>query len=125
MRFLQLLFRRKTTANIPPMPPWENIVELMYDRALDFGSAEVVTVIYSADRSMRYVILKNEKNLFYWQLEKISPYDEEEWKYISSDEGTLPAMWTQVGRLGRQSFFKHIEDLLKELKTEPEYLQYF
>ena len=125
MRFLQLLFRRKTTANIPPMPPWGTIVELMYDKALDFGSAKVVTVIYSSDRSMRYVILKNEKDLFYWQLEKISPYDEEEWKYIFSDEGALPAMWAQVSGIGRRSFFKYTEDLLKELKTEPEYQQYF
>ena len=31
---------------------------------------------------MRYVVLKDEKGLFTFQLEAIYQFDEEEWKYI-------------------------------------------
>ena len=47
---------------IPPMPSWGTVVEMMYDKHLDAFSDEVVKVIYSKDLSMRYVVLKDEKD---------------------------------------------------------------
>ena len=71
MNFFDRLFKRKAKAPIPPMPSWETVVEMMYDKHLDAFSDEVVKVIYSKDRSMRYVVLKDEKDFFTYQLEAI------------------------------------------------------
>ena len=64
MNFLTKLFKKKPVVEIPPRPSWETVVEMMYDKHLDAFSDEVVKVIYSKDRSMRYVVLKDEKGFF-------------------------------------------------------------
>jgi len=69
MNFLTKLFKKKPVVEIPPRPSWETVVEMMYDKHLDAFSDEVVKVIYSKDRSMRYVVLKDEKefSLINWK----------------------------------------------------------
>ena len=62
MNFLTKLFKKNPVVEIPPRPSWETVVEMMYDKHLDAFSDEVVKVIYSKDRSMRYVVLKDEKD---------------------------------------------------------------
>ena len=64
MNFLTKLFKKKPVVEIPPRHSWETVVEMMYDKHLDAFSDEVVKVIYSKDRSMRYVVLKDEKEFF-------------------------------------------------------------
>lgn len=125
MKFFQKLFQKKKAPQIPPTPSWEAVVEMMHDKYLDVFSDEVVQVIYSKDRSMRYVVLKNEAGLLTYQLEAIYQYDEDEWKYIWSDNDALPAMWEPYKGIYGKSLFKNTDDLLKELKSEPEYLLYF
>lgn len=125
MKFFQKLFQKKKAPQIPPTPSWEAVVEMMHDKYLDVFSDEVVQVIYSKDRSMRYVVLKNEAGLLTYQLEAIYQYDEDEWKYICSDNDALPAMWEPYKGIYGKSLFKNTDDLLKELKSEPEYLLYF
>jgi hypothetical protein len=98
---------------------------MMYDQHLDTFADEVTEVIYSTNRSMRYVILKDEKGFFTYQLEAIYQYDADEWVYISSNDHALPAMWEPYKGILEKSFFEREEDLLKELKSEPEYKQYF
>ena len=107
------------------MPSWETVVDMMYDKHLDAFSDEVAKVIYSNDRSMRYVVLKDEKGFFTYQLEAIYQYDEDEWKYICSHDNALPAMWEPFrGNVGK-SIFENMGELLKELRAEPEYTSYF
>ena len=84
-----------------------------------------VKVIYSKDRWMRYVVLKDEKEFFTYQLEAIYQYDEDEWKYICSHDNVLPAMWEPFRGIVGKSVFENIDELLNELKAEPEYKQYF
>ena len=105
MNFLTKLFKKKVVVEIPPMPSWETVVEMMYDKHLDAFSDEVVKVIYSKDRSMRYVVLKDEKDFFTYQLEAIYQYDEDEWKYICSYDNSLPAMWGPFRGIVGKSFF--------------------
>ena len=64
MNFLTKLFKKKPVVEIPPRHSWETVVEMMYDKHLDAFSDEVVKVIYSKDRWMRYVVLKDEKEFF-------------------------------------------------------------
>ena len=78
MNIFNWLFRKKPNRDIPPMPSWESIVEMMRDKHLDAFADEVVDVIYSKDSSMRYVILRDENGLFTYQLEAIYQYDKDE-----------------------------------------------
>lgn len=125
MKFLDRLFPNKSKPVVPPMPSWETIVEMMYDKHLDVFADEVVRVIYSKDRSMRYVVLKNENGFFTYQLEAIYQYDDDEWKYICSHDNALPAMWESFRGIEGKSLFDNIEELKKELIAEPEYKRYF
>ncbi|MGN0517123.1 MAG: hypothetical protein ACI4II_00180 [Acutalibacteraceae bacterium] len=125
MNFLKRLFQKERPKEIPAMPPWEEIVEMMYDKYLDAFTDEVVRVVYSADKTMRYVVLKNKKGLFTYQLEAIYQFDEDEWKYICSHNDALPAIWETFRDVVGKSLFENEEELLKGMKEEPEYKQYF
>ena len=125
MIFFTKLFKKKLKEEILPMPSWETVVEMMYDKHLDAFSDEIAKVIYSKDRSMRYVVLKDEKGFFTYQLEAIYQYDEDEWKYICSYDNSLPAMWEPFRGIVGKSFFENMDELLKELNAEPEYKSYF
>ncbi len=105
MRLFKRLFQNETVKEVPPMPSWESIVEMMHDKHLDAFSNEVVSVIYSKDKSMRYVVLKDEKDYFTYQLEAIYQYDEDEWKYICSHDNVLPAMWEPFREIVGKSLF--------------------
>ena len=125
MNFFKRLFQKEKQKEIPAMPPWAEIVKMMYDKSLDAFVDEVVRVVYSADNTMRYVVLKDEKGLFTYQLEAIYQFDADEWKYICSNNVALPAMWEPFRGIVGKSFFENEEELLKEMKEEPEYKQYF
>lgn len=127
MNLFKWLFHKKAKPDIPPMPSWEATIEMMYDKDLDAFSSEITRVIYSKDKSMRYVILKNDNGLLTYQLEAIYEFDGETWEYLhlSKSSNKLPAMWEPYKGILEKSFFEREEDLLKELKSEPEYKQYF
>ena len=125
MNFFVKLFKKKQISEIPPLSSWETVIESMYDKYLDAFSDEIVKVIYSKDRLMRYVVLKDEKGFFTCQLEAIYQYDEDEWKYICSHDNALPAMWEPFRGVVGKSVFENLDELLKELKAEPEYKSYF
>ena len=125
IRFFKRLFQKEKPKEVPAMPPWAEIVEMMYDKHFDTFVNEVVRVVYSADKTMRYVVLKDEKGLFTYQLEAIFQYDEDDWKYFYSDKDALPAMWEPISGIAWKSVFENEEELLKEMKEEPEYKQYF
>lgn len=125
MSFFKKLFQKEKRQEIPPMSPWEEIVEMMYDKYLDAFADEVVSVVYSVDKTMRYVVLKDEKGLFTYQLEAIYQFDKDEWKYICSNNDALTAMWEPFRNVLGKSIFQNEEELLKEMKEEPEYKQHF
>lgn len=125
MKLFNWIFHKKTNQSVPPLPSWETVVEMMYDKHLNAFADEVIKVIYSKDRSMRYIILKDEKGIFTYQLEAIYQFEEDEWKYVGSHDDALPAMWEPFRGIVGKSFFNNTEELLKEMKAEPEYKQYF
>ena len=119
------IFRRKAKQTLPPMPSRDEIVEMMQDRGLDAFSKEVVDVLYSKDRSMRYVILKGDNRLLTYQLQTIYQYDAEEWNRFFSDSDAPPAIWEPCAGTIGMSVFENVEELRKELKTEVAYKLYF
>ena len=116
---------RKVQKNIPPMPEWNTIVDMMYDQQLDGHIDEVLEAIYSKDKAMRYVILKNKNDLCTYRLEAIYKYDPDEWVYLSAYKNPLPAMWEPVHGVAGKSVFNDLNELLKAMEAEPEYRQYF
>lgn len=106
-------------------PDWGTVVEMMYDNGLDAFQDEVIKVVYSKDKSMRYVILKDEHSIFTYQLEAIYQYNDEEWSYLCDSNSMLPAMWEPHSNGWSGSRFENIDDLMKELIFEPEYKQFF
>lgn len=126
MGFIKKLFgKEKNIKLIPSMHSWDKIVEMLYDKQLDSFCDEVINVFYSKDNSMRYVVLKDERGIFTYQLEAIYQFDEDEWKYICANDNALPAMWESYSGKCESSLFANEEDLMKELKTQPEYNKYF
>lgn len=125
MNFFQKLFRQKSKPDSLPMPSWEAVVEMMYDRNLDGYTDALVQVIYSKDKTKRLIILQSEQGFFTYQLEAIYQYDPEEWQYIGYNKNALPAMWEPLHEMTGKSIFPNKEELLVALKTEPEYRLYF
>ena len=125
MKLLEKLFRKRVKNHVRPLPSWETIVKMMCDAQLNMFSDEIVRVIYSKDMSMRYVVLRNDRGLLSYQLEKIFPLDEEEWCYFGSNDHALPAMWLSAAGHTGKSVFESTEELMREMKSEPEYLNYF
>ena len=110
---------------IRPLPSWEETVQLMYDKGLDSFAHEVIRVLYSKDKSRRYVVYRIRNNLLQYRLERLFQFDEDEWKYyLCRDNNALPGYWCEDG--GKNvSVFNIMDDLLKELQSDPEYQQYF
>ncbi len=124
-KWIASIFKKKQKASIPPMPPWESVVEIMYDKQLDSFLDEVVKVIYSKDKTKRYVILKSKKGFLTYGLETIYPFDEDEWQWIGREKDALPAYWGNCSGSGVKSVFEKEEELLHELTFESEYKLYF
>ena len=126
MKWLNKPFHKKNQCkNIVPIPAWNTVVEMLYDKGLDSFFNEVIKVFYSVDKSMRYVILKNKDGNLTYELEEIYQFDENEWQYIHSCENALPGTWVSSSNNRGTSFFNNENDLMNELKSEPEYRQFF
>ncbi len=129
MNWLKKLFNKNRQLEIrpiPPMPSWDEIIELLHDKNLDSFCDEVINVFYSKDNSMRYIVLKDGKGILKYHLEEIYQFDEDELKYTCLNDGEVPAMWEGSLRgNGGASFFSNEEELMKDLKAEPVYKQYF
>ncbi len=51
MKWLKTIFKKKKV-DIPPMPPYDEIVESLYDKELNYSdSLKICRVIYSKDKS--------------------------------------------------------------------------
>ncbi len=124
--FIIKLLKKGKSARVPtPLPPFEDIVEIMHNKSLDSYTGTVIDVIYSTDKTMRYVIASTEKGLFCYSLEMIYPFDEDEWIYISQNENALPAMWAPHPDAINASLFETKEGALREIYAEPHYKNYF
>ena len=117
-------FRKRTARHIAPMPYWEEIVPMMYDKGLDCWSDEIVRVVYNPEHSKRFIIMKSEHGYYKYVYEIPHQFDEEEWMYIGSQLGALPAMWEPVGD-NCVSLFSGMEEALEAIKALPEYKLHF
>lgn len=102
--------------------PTEEIINRMYDKSLCFTD-EVLKVIYSKDKSKRYVILQNESGIVHFVFEEIELYDDYESNFLENSWDAPPAVWNSFNT--HRSFFGTLDEAVQNLKFESEYKQYF
>lgn len=118
------IFQKQSEKTTPPRPTWDEVVEIMYDKDLTFDD-ELVKVVYSIEKSKRYVVLKNKKGFYTYRFETLYAFDEEEWRYTYSGEDTLPGMWESLSSGKNRSFFGTEDEAMTDLIAEPAYKEFF
>lgn len=97
----------------------------MYDKQLIFApEVEVAEVLYSYDKSKRYIVLKNNNGTYTYIYERIIPLDEYEINLLCSQENFLPAYWCEDENKHR-SFYSTHQDAINGIFNEPNYKTYF
>lgn len=124
--FSKIFRKNKKNDSIPSIPPFSEIVEMMYDKSLSFSEdVRVIRVIYNEEKSRRFIVLKSVNGYFKYTYEELCVFDEEEWMYICNQENAVPAWWNPTDRSFAYSFFGTEEEAVKMLMQEREYKQYF
>lgn len=118
------LFRRAHT-ELPPLPTLTEAASVMSDRGLDFSPDEVIDVLYSGDRTKRFVILKASYGCFKYVYEELRLFDRDELAYFSDQPDAVPGYWALSGCFGGASFYADSESVLNEIRRTPEYRAYF
>ena len=124
--FSKLFKRNKKNAGCPSIPPFFEIVEMMFDKGLSFSEdLQVMKVIYSEEKTKRFIILKSINGYYKYTYEELCVCDEEEWMYICNMEDAAPAWWEPKDRSFAYSFFGAESEAMSALLQEPEYKQFF
>ena len=124
--FSKIFKENKKNDSVPSIPPFSEIVNMMYDKNLSFSEdVQVIRVIYNEEKSRRFIVLKSVNGYFKYTYEELCVFDEEEWMYICNLENAVPAWWNPMDRSFAYSFFGTEEEAVKTLMQEREYKQYF
>ena len=126
MKWLKSIFKKKKV-DIAPMPPYDEIVKSLYDKELNYpDSIEICQVIYSKDKSKRFVVLKSNKGFFKYTYEEVCVFDELDWTSLYAYiENRQPGWWEPKDRSFAYSFFGTEQEAVEALKCETEYKQFF
>ena len=115
------LFRRAHTE----LPTLTEAASVMSDRGLDFSPDEVIDVLYSGDRTKRFVILKASNGCFKYVYGELRLFDRDELAYFSDQPDAVPGYWAISGCIGGASFYPDLESVMNELCCTPEFKLYF
>lgn len=131
-RIIQYLFNKKDENYYAPLqyeieyekktlPPWEEIVEMCYDKQLDCYEDYMEKVIYSKSKDFRAIIFKTSTDIYTVSYEKLYPWDEEDkYEMIEYWSGGLPGYWESTGD-GMTSFYGSIQTAEKEIFLTPQF----
>lgn len=111
---LRWLFAKRASAvNVPTAADFDEIVKAMYDKGLDGFDDEIASVVYSKDKTKRYIILKSSRNIFTYRFEQLCFFD------------FSPAYWTEAYDVKTNSFYSTKQNAETGITEEPYYKQYF
>ncbi len=116
-----LFSRKKATNPVPPKPSWQEIVELMHDKSLTSYSDKIVKVVYSANNEKRAVFFKSEHGFYYYSIEHLVEFDDEEWAFFAIEPGALPAMWMTQSQTSDHSIYGTEQEAWNGFIISPEY----
>ena len=111
--------------NQKTIPPINEIAKALYDKQLSFTDEKIVKVIYSSDKTKRFIILKSLNGFYKYTYEEICVLDEDEWKYCCNDDNAYPAFWETRDKSSAISFFGTENEAFLSMKQESEYILYF
>lgn len=111
--------------NKKTIPPIEEIVETLYNKQMSFTDEKIVKVIYSSDKTKRFIILKSTNGFYKYTYEEICVLDEDEWKYCCNDANAYPAFWETRDKSSAYSFFGTENEAFLSMKQESEYILHF
>lgn len=126
MKWLKSIFKKKKV-DMAPMPPYDEIVKSLYDKELNYpDSIKICQVIYSKDKSKRFVVLKSNKGFFKYTYEEVCVFDELDWaSHYAYIENIKPGWWEPKDHPFAYSFFGTEQEAFEALKRETEYKQFF
>ena len=126
MKWLKSIFKKKKV-DIAPMPPYDEIVKSLYDKELNYpDSIKICQVIYSKDKSKRFVVLKSNKGFFKYTYEEVCVFDELDWtSHFCYIENIKPGWWESKNSSFAYSFFGTEKEAMIALKSESIFKQYF
>ena len=122
----KLLNIKEKPANGSIIPPFPEIVEMMFDKGISFSEdMQVIKVIYNEEKTKRFILLKSVNGYYKYTYEELCVFDEEEWMNICNQENAVPAWWNPKDHSFAYSFFGTEEEALTMLMQEGEYKRYF
>ena len=119
---MKLFKNKKSLLQIPPI---NEIADALYDKQLSFTDEKIVKVIYSTDKTKRFIILKSSNGFYKYTYEEICVLDADEWKYCCNDDNAYPAFWEIKDKFCGQSFFGTENEAILSMKQESEYILHF
>lgn len=119
---MKLFKNKKSLLQIPPI---NEIADALYDKQLSFTDEKIVKVIYSTDKTKRFIILKSSNGFYKYTYEEICVLDADEWKYCCNYENAYPAFWEIKDKFCGQSFFGTENEAILSMKQESEYILHF
>ena len=126
MKLFDQIFLKNENQTPPPLPSWEEVVEALYDKDLDSFPHDVIEVLYSRDRSERYVILKSKAGFYTYLFQRLCTWDKDDWENLFSHKNIAPGWWEEpLLRDNQKSFMGSLEELKAELFAEVDYQQHF
>ena len=93
----------------------------MYDKSLSGFSDEIIKVIYSNNKEKRVILFKSENGFYYYSIEHLVEFDDEEWAYIAKEPDALPAMWMTAIHTSARSMFGTEHEAWNDFTISPEY----
>ena len=105
--------------------PREEITEALYDKEMSFTDYEIVKVIYSSDKTKRFIILKSSNGFYKYTYEEICFLDEKEFRNLCNDYIEYPAFWETRDKSSATSFFGTENEAFLSMKQESEYILHF
>ncbi len=123
MNLLNSIFK-KIKRSAPPIPPFEDIVKMMYDKDLPTSKKyKIVKVIYNKQNTKRFILLEGER-YYKYLYQELCLCNQNEWEYVYHHGVTCPAYWEPCSILSN-SFFHSREQAMAELQQEPIYKRFF
>lgn len=122
------IFSNKVKYECPEMPSHDEIVDMLYGKELSFiDDLEIVDIIYSNDKTKRFIVLKSMNGFYKYTFEEICICDKDEWEYLNrcGSDDVRPAWWATNDRNFAYSFFGNEEEAMDSLKSTSEYRLYF
>jgi hypothetical protein len=110
------------------MPSYDKIVNMLYDKGLSFADdLEIIDVIYSNDKTKRFIVLKSLNGFYKYTYEEICICDKEEWEDLNrcNLEYVSHAWWETKDATFAYSFFGTEEEAMLSLRLTAEYKLYF